>query len=611
MIMELPEKIDAPEAINIEECASVTLDQQPEPEQPEQENRKDEPITRDQLMATVKAIAETDGADISTDDVARIKQQFYTLHNEAIRKSKAEFVEAGNAPEAFTPAEDPMEVEFKACLSRIREKKAEYRARVEAEQLKNFELKRNIIAELEKMAADTDTVNLHYQRVKDLQNEFKSIGDVPATEATHLWKAYQDAVEHFYDQWKVNKELRDYDFKKNLSEKQLLIDEAVALAGEEDVITAFRRLQDLHAKWRDVGPVAKELREEIWTRFKDASAEVSKRYQAHFEARKAVERQNEDAKKAIIESIEALDFSAPRTFAQWDAMTRTIIDAQSQWKTIGFASRKTNNALFTRFRQLCGEFFAKKAEFFQKMKNDLAENLAKKTALAEKAEALAESTDWKKTTEQIAALQKEWRTIGAVTRKHSDAVWQRFIKACDTFFDRKKKATSGVRKAELANLDAKREIIEKLNALNSTDDTTPRDEAVALIHQLRTNWQGIGHVPFKEKDKLQETYRELVGALFEKFDVKEHRARLESFEAGLEAAGSDPQKLSRERDRLLRTYEQRRQELNTYENNLGFLTSTSKNGNSLIHDMERKMQRLREDIEQIQRKIAIVDSKSK
>ncbi len=611
MIMELPEKIDAPEAINIEECASVTLDQQPEPEQPEQENRKDEPITRDQLMATVKAIAETDGADISTDDVARIKQQFYTLHNEAIRKSKAEFVEAGNAPEAFTPAEDPMEVEFKACLSRIREKKAEYRARVEAEQLKNFELKRNIIAELEKMAADTDTVNLHYQRVKDLQNEFKSIGDVPATEATHLWKAYQDAVEHFYDQWKVNKELRDYDFKKNLSEKQLLIDEAVALAGEEDVITAFRRLQDLHAKWRDVGPVAKELREEIWTRFKDASAEVSKRYQAHFEARKAVERQNEDAKKAIIESIEALDFSAPRTFAQWDAMTRTIIDAQSQWKTIGFASRKTNNALFTRFRQLCDEFFAKKAEFFQKMKNDLAENLAKKTALAEKAEALAESTDWKKTTEQIAALQKEWRTIGAVTRKHSDAVWQRFIKACDTFFDRKKKATSGVRKAELANLDAKREIIEKLNALNSTNDTTPRDEAVALIHQLRTNWQGIGHVPFKEKDKLQETYRELVGALFEKFDVKEHRARLESFEAGLEAAGSDPQKLSRERDRLLRTYEQRRQELNTYENNLGFLTSTSKNGNSLIHDMERKMQRLREDIEQIQRKIAIVDSKSK
>lgn len=611
MIMELPEKIDAPEAINIEECASVTLDQQPEPEQPEQENRKDEPITRDQLMATVKAIAETDGAGISTDDVARIKQQFYTLHNEAIRKSKAEFVEAGNAPEAFTPAEDPMEIEFKACLSRIREKKAEYRARVEAEQLKNFELKRNIIAELEKMAADTDTVNLHYQRVKDLQNEFKSIGDVPATEATHLWKAYQDAVEHFYDQWKVNKELRDYDFKKNLSEKQLLIDEAVALAGEEDVITAFRRLQDLHAKWRDVGPVAKELREEIWTRFKDASAEVSKRYQAHFEARKAVERQNEDAKKAIIESIEALDFSAPRTFAQWDAMTRTIIDAQTQWKTIGFASRKTNNALFTRFRQLCDEFFAKKAEFFQKMKNDLAENLAKKTALAEKAEALAESTDWKKTTEQIAALQKEWRTIGAVTRKHSDAVWQRFIKACDTFFDRKKKATSGVRKAELANLEAKREIIEKLNALNSTDDTTPRDEAVALIHQLRTNWQGIGHVPFKEKDKLQETYRELVGALFEKFDVKEHRARLESFEAGLEAAGSDPQKLSRERDRLLRTYEQRRQELNTYENNLGFLTSTSKNGNSLIHDMERKMQRLREDIEQIQRKIAIVDSKSK
>lgn len=610
--MELPEKIDMPEAeapvVTEETAVALSISTEEAPAESEEENNANNELpTVDALMTSLRALAESDGAEINNDDVARIKQQFYTLHNEEIRRRKAEFVAAGNDPEAFTPGDDAVETEFKETLNVIREKKADFRARLEAEQLKNLEQKKAIIAELDGMSADTDTVNLHYQRAKELQAEFKAIGEVPATETTTIWKAYQEAVERFYDQWKVNKELRDYDFKKNLGEKQLLIDEAKRLREEPDVITAFRRLQELHAKWRDIGPVAKEQREEIWTQFKDASAEVSKRYQAHFEERKARERQNEDAKTAIIARIEALDFDAPKNFNDWDAMTKTILEAQAEWKTLGYASRKMNNALFTRFRQLCNDFFTRKADYFRRMKSDLAENLAKKVALCERAEALADSTDWKKTSDEIAALQKEWRTIGAVARKHSDEVWQRFNKACDAFFDRKKKVTSGTRKAEQANLATKRSIIEQLQKLTSTDDVTPRDEAIALINNLRQTWQSTGHVPFKEKDKLQETYRELVGDLFAKFDVKEHRARLESFEADIDNA--DSSKLSRERDRLLRAYEQRRQELNTYENNLGFLKSASKDGNSLIRDMERKMQRLRDDIDQIRRKIDIIDSK--
>lgn len=602
--MELPERIGAPS----DAPTDTTLNEEPV-ENRDENNVKDVTPTCGELLEALSNIAAADGADISNEEVARVKQQFYTLHNENVRRMKAEFVEAGNDPEAFTPAEDETEAKFKQTLAAIKEKKAEHRAKVEAEQLKNLELKRAIVTELEGMSADTDTVYLHHQRAKELQAEFKTIGEVPATEATQIWKAFQDAVERFYDQWKVNKELRDYDFKKNLAEKQLLLEEAVRLNEEPDVITAFRRLQELHSKWRDIGPVAKDVREEIWTRFKDASAEVSKRYQAHFEERKNRERQNEEAKNAICERIEALDFSAPSTYSEWDAMTATIIEAQNEWKTLGYASKKANNALFARFRALCDDFFARKAAFFKQMKNELSENLAKKTALCEQAEQLAESEEWRKTSDKIIALQKEWKTIGPVARKQSDAIWQRFMKACDTFFERKKKNAAGTKKTEQANLAAKRDIIAQLTALNAPEATAERTEAIAKINELRTAWQNTGHVPFKEKDKLQEAYREVVGELFEKYDIREQRARMESFEAGIAAAGNDTGKIARERDKLLRAYEQRKQELNTYENNLGFLSATSKSGSTLIRDMEKKMQRLRDDINEISKKIAIIDAK--
>lgn len=605
--MELLERTDAPAT---DASSETTLNETAAQEQ-QSEIVKDEPITREGLLASVTVMAkETEPAAISAEEVARIKQQFYSLHNEAVRAERAAFIEAGNTPEAFTPQPDAIEEEFKALLSEVKEKKAAYRAEVEALQEANLDRKRAIIDELSRMGDDADTVNIHYQRVKELQADFKAIGDVPAQQATEIWKAYQEAVEKFYDQWKVNKELRDYDFKKNLGEKQLLIDEAVKLSEEPDVITAFRRLQELHDKWRDIGPVAKEIRDEVWTRFKDASAEVSKRYQAHFEARKQQERANEEAKTALCERIEAIDLDSLKSNRAWDETTEKVIEAQKEWKAIGQASRKTNAALFARFRARCDEFFTRKAEFFKEMRETHAANLAAKTALCEKAEALAESTDWRKTTDLIQQLQKEWKTLGPVGRKQSDAVWQRFLKACDTFFDRKKAALSASRKTELANLSAKRDIIARLQAMAADPSATPRKEAIETLNDLRKQWQATGHVPFKEKDKLQEAYREVVGDLFDKLDIRETRSRMESFEADIEAAGGDSARLSRERDRLLRAYEQRKQELATYENNLGFFSSKSKSGDSMLKEMERKIQRIKSDIEELARKIAIIDSKA-
>ena len=599
------EMLDRAEQLN-EEVATPNLPNEELPgETPEAaECASEENVTRESLLKTIEMIV-ADDSEIVADDVARIKQQFYTLHNELTLRRKDE---AGEEGEAFTDTEDPIEERFKAAIAAIKEKKARQRAEIETRQAANLDKKEALINKLKTLGADTDNVNRHYQRIKEIQSEFKEIGEVPPQNATAIWKNYQDAVEAFYDQWKVNKELRDYDFKKNLAEKQLLLDEARKLTEEEDVITAFRRLQSLHDKWREIGPVAKDVREEIWTSFKDASAEINKKYQAHFEERKARERENEEIKTALCERIEALDFSKPSTYQEWDAMTKTILEAQEEWKKAGFAPRKTNTALFNRFRALCDDFFGRKSEFFKKTKNEFAENLAKKTSLCEKAEALAESTDWKKTTDAIVELQKEWKTIGPVARKHSDAIWRRFIKACDTFFDRKKKVNCDTRRAEQANLATKREIISRLNVIASDENTTPREQAIAEVQQLRKQWQETGHVPFKEKDKLQDAYREVVGTLFDKLDIKENRARMADFQAGIEASAGDSGKLSRERERLVRACEQRRQELKTYENNMGFFNSKSKNGDSIVREMERKMQHLKEEIAQISEKIKIIDS---
>ena len=563
-------------------------------------------LTKDEIIAQATDIAAKDADSISRDDITRLKQIFYAIRNNEIALQKEAFLAAGNEEAAFAAMPDEAEERFKEILNAIKDKKAARVAEIEAERLKNLNDKKAVIDEIEKIAADTDNVGKLYPRVKELQQSFKEIGDVPPTEQTDIWKIYQTAVEHYYDQLKINKDLRDYDFRKNLEAKMLLIEEAEKLNDEADIITAFRRLQDLHDKWREIGPVAKDIRDEIWNRFKDASANVNKKYQAHFEERKNAERENEAAKTAICERVEALDFASLKTYAAWDEMTKTIIAAQDEWKKLGFASRKMNNALFARFRETCDRFFNAKADFFKQMKDDLAINLEKKIALCERAEALKDSTDWKKTADAFVALQKEWKTVGAVAKKHSDVVWRRFLDACDYFFEQRKKNMSGTRQTEQANLKLKQEVITRLKAIT---EETPREDAIKTVRECMTQWGQIGHVPFKEKDKVYDTYRALVNDLYERLDMRGNNARMASFENSIEEMSSDSQKLYRERERLVRVYETKRQELQTYENNLNFLSAKSKSGNSMLKEMERKMQRIKDDIADLEQKIKLIDSK--
>lgn len=591
----------APEAPSVAPVESETLE--------ETSATQEEPVRMDDVMNRLRELAASDGEIITTDEIGRLKQQFYSLVNESMAVQRDEFIAAGNDPEAFNPVPVAEEPEFKDLMAKVKEVKALYRERVEAEQLRNLERKNAIISELMSMADDTDNVNRHYPRAKELQVEFKEIGEVPQQNTTQIWKAFQEAVEHFYDQWKVNKELRDYDFKKNLSEKQLLIDEAKALTTEEDVVIAFRRLQELHEKWRETGPVAKEIREEIWQEFKDASAEINKRYQAFFEERKQREQANEAAKTALCERIEAITPDTLTSYSAWNKATETIMEAQKEWKTLGYASRKANNQLFSRFRATCDAFFAAKGEFFKTMKNNLAENLAVKTKLCEQAEALAASTEWRKTSDELVELQKKWRSIGAVPKKHSDQIWQRFMTACNTFFDNKKHATTDVRRTEQANLKVKKSIVAELTALNAPDAAIDRAEAIEKINALRARWQETGHVPFKEKDKLHDTYREVVRQLFDKYDVHEKRQRMDSFQSSIDAISSDRAKLLRERDRMMRAYESRKSELATYENNLSFLSARSRSGASMLGEIERNIERLKNSLKELEEKIQLIDGK--
>lgn len=601
---EPAETVSSATAAGEESPAAASTEELSEGVAPE---RSHEPATKESILAALKLLSEKEPAEITNEEVSRLKQQFYAIRNEEQRNEREAFVEAGNQPEAFQPTTDETEEAFKAILATVKEKKAEQRAAIEAEQQKNYERKKEIIDKIIEMGSDVDNANRFFQQVRDLQNEFKEIGEVPAPVAADLWKSYQDAVEKFYDQLKINKELRDYDFKKNLSEKELLVAEADKLRAEEDVIAAFRRLQELHEQWRSIGPVPKEVREEIWGRFKDISAEINKRYQTFFEERKARERENELAKEALCERIESYEFDKLSTYAAWDEMTKLIIAAQEDWKKIGYASRKSNNALFARFRETCDKFFAAKAEFFRGMKDTLSRNLEKKIALCERAEALKDSTEWRKTADELAALQKEWKTIGAVAKKHSDQVWRRFLAACDYFFEQKKKNNSGTRRTERANLEQKNEIIDKLKALDL--DALGRENAIKAVKDLQAEWQSVGHVPFSEKDNIYEAYRAVVNELYQKLDISQRGSRMASFENTINEIGNDENRLYRERERLMRVYEQRRSELQTYENNMGFLSAKSKNAGSMLKDMERRMQRLKDDIADLEKKIAVIDSK--
>lgn len=594
-----------PEVENVEVNATVEADAATDETEAKDSAVSVDAMSEADIIITLTALSQADADDISRDEVARLKQRYYALRKVTDEEARRQFIDNGNDPAAFIPEDDPADEVLRQLLNAIKEKKAARAAEVEAELQRNYEKKDALIAEITAMSNDTDNVNRHFPRFREIQQEFKAVGDVAPQQMSEQWKRYQDAVEVFYDQLKVNKDLRDYDFKKNLETKLQLCADAEALDADADVIAAFKRLQDLHVTWRETGPVAKEQREEIWNRFKEASAVVNKKYQAFFEERKAREQENETAKTAICERLEALDFDSLKSFNAWNDMTKTILAAQEEWRKLGFASKKANNLLFARFRAVCDKFFAQKAEYYKTVKEDMTANLEKKIALCEQAEALKDSTDWKATAEKLTELQRKWKTIGAVPKKRSDEVWKRFQEACDYFFEQKKRDLSQSRKTEQDNLRAKRALTASLKEIAAD---APRQDVVNAIKEAQARWGEIGHVPFREKDKVYEEFRAAINELYSKHDLKDTRANFARFENSINEM-SDSSKLSRERERLARVLETKRSELATYQNNLGFFNFKSTSGSSMLRDIERKTQRIRDDIADLEKKIALIDDR--
>jgi len=585
----------------VTEEAPATVEEQVA-EEPKAEKADLSGKSKSELVDMMREVATRPIEEVK-EEVQALKAAFFALRREEVAKEKETFLANGNEENDFTPKEDEDENNMKELLNVLKERRTEFNAAQEANREANLEKKRQIIALINEISSDPDNINRQFNRVKQLQQDFKDAGEVPATADTEVWKEFQRATERFYDVLKMNKELRDYDFKKNLELKQQLCEDAEALDEETDVVVAFRKLQEMHNEWREIGPVAKELREELWARFKAASSAINKKYQTFFEDRKSKEKENADAKTALCEKIEQISTDDLKTYAQWDEVTKQIIALQEDWKKLGYASRKANAALFARFRKSCDDFFGKKAEFFKSMKEELSTNLAKKMELCERAEALMDSTDWKEATDQFVEMQKEWKTIGPVVKKYSDSVWKRFIAACDHFFEQKKKQNVNVHAVEHDNLKAKKDIIATLKATIEEAG----EEAAQTVRNLMERWQEIGHVPYKEKDKIYAQYRELVDKAFDTLNMRGSRfSGGDGAPRGGRQSGGD-RGLS-ERDRLVRNYEQRMSELKTFENNMGFLTANTKSGNSLVQEMERRIARLKEEIAELEQKIKDLDN---
>lgn len=593
--------MDSQETLQTEENVTENV----APEVNETENQTIEvPQTQEEVVARVKELAEAD-APAEKQELDALKQAFYKIHKANVAAARAQFIENGGESEAFLPAPNVLEDDFKAAMNVIKQKRAELQAELDRQKEENLQKKQEILERIKVLSATPEEANQAYKEFKELQNQWKELTLVPAEKANELWKTYQLYVEQYYDQLKLNNEFREYDFKKNLEIKTRLCETAEKLNEEADVISAFQQLQALHQEFKETGPVAKELREEIWARFKAASTAVNKRHQQYFEELKQKEEENLAHKTALCEKIEAVDLTAIKTATAWEAQTQQIIEMQKEWRTIGFAPQKMNVKIFERFRGACDRFFTEKAAFFKRLKEEQAQNLAKKTELCEKAEALKDSTDWKATADKLMQIQKEWKTIGAVPKKHSESLWQRFIGACDYFFEQKGKNTASQRGEEKENLQKKEQVIEKLKALLESDEEENKQDAV---RELMREWNEIGFVPFKEKDKIYKAYHETVDQLFKALNMSAARRRLDNFKNNLKNdAKEGGQGLSRERERLVRAYENKRSEIKTYENNLGFLTCSSKKGSNLLNEMNKKMEKLKDELNLSGEKIAAID----
>ncbi len=563
--------------------------------------------TKQEVLERVKEIARSAEAP-NKEELDHLKTTFYKIHLAERDAQTKEYLEKGGDPEKFVLLPDDTEEAFKAEMQIIKEKRAKIFLEQEEEKQENLAKKLEIIEKIKAMATSPEEANQSYNDFKTLQQEWKDIKAVPADKANELWRNYQLYVEQFYDLLKLNSEAREYDFKKNLEAKTALCEAAEKLDEEEDVISAFHQLQDLHQQYREIGPVAKELREQIWSRFKAASTVINKKHQQYFEDIRAKEEKNLELKTALCEKLEAIDLDAIKTAAQWEATTKEVIAMQQEWREIGFAPQKMNVKIFERFRTINDVFFSKKAEFFKELKSQYSSNLEKKQELVKKAQELADSTDWKKTGDKIIALQKEWKTVGVVPRKQGELLWKDFLDACNKFFEARNKANAGTRNTEHSNLAKKREVVAKLKDLLEN----PVENVQQALQKLTEEYNSIGHVPFKEKDNIYKEYHAVLDKIYKDLHISNAKRRLDNFKSNLKNVaekGSDA--LDNERGRLLRRYDQLRSDITTYENNLGFLNAASKKGNSLVEEMNRKVQKLKDDLELVKKKIKAIDAENK
>ena len=563
-------------------------------------------MTKKEVLERIREIAHGDEAP-QKEEVDSLKAAFYKLHIAEREARLKEYIDGGGDPEQYQITPDEMEEAFKAEMGVIKEKRQKLFKEQEQEKQENLEKKLAIIEKIKAMVTSPEEANKSYKDFKALQDEWREIKNVPAERANELWRNYQLYVEQFYDLLKLNSEAREYDFKKNLELKTKLCEAAEKLADEPDVISAFHQLQKLHQEYREIGPVSKELRDEIWNRFKAASTVINKRHQQHFEGLRAKEEDNLAKKTALCEKVEAIAAEENKSGADWERHTKEIIEVQAEWKTIGFAPQKMNVKIFERFRAACDDFFGRKAEYFRSLKDTFKENAEKKRALIEKAKALQDSTEWKSTGDKLISLQKEWKTIGMVPKKLGDQLWEEFLGACNKFFEARKAAGAGSRSDERENLEKKRDVITRLKAAAEEAGEGLQER----VQQLVEEYQAIGHVPFKEKDKLYEEYHAVLDKLYKELNITVAKRRLSKFKDNLkQVAERGESALDNERARLMRQYEQLKQEVQTYENNLGFLNASSKKGNSLIDEMNRKVQKLKDEVQLVRDKIKAIDAEN-
>ena len=559
-----------------------------------------------EILERVREIAQNED-NPNKDEIDYLKTTFYKLHIAEREAQQKDFLDAGGDPEKYVVFPDEDEEAFKAEMQIIKEKRSKIFQEQEEEKKRNLQKKLEIIDKIKTMATSPDEANKSFNEFKELQQQWKEIKSVPAEKANELWRNYQLYVEQFYDLLNLNREAREYDFKKNMELKVRLCEAAERLADEPDVISAFHQLQELHQQYREIGPVSKEQREEIWARFKAASTVINKRHQQHFEQLRSQEEENLTKKTALCEKVEAIAKEENKGASDWEKHTKQIIEIQTEWKKIGFAPQKMNVRIFERFRATCDDFFARKAEYFKQMKERFAENAEKKKALVAQAQALTDSTDWKSTTDKFIAVQKEWKTIGMVPKKLGDQLWNDFLTACNHFFEARNAANAGTRNEERANLDKKREIIAQLKEI--AKDAV--DNAQEKVQELTDQYNAIGHVPFREKDRIYKEFHDVLDQLYKDMNISIARRRLDNFKSNLKnVAKRGEDALDNERGRLMHRYEQLKQEITTYENNLGFLNASSKKGNSLIDEMNRKVQKLKDDAELVKQKIKAIDAEN-